>query len=134
MTIDPRSDRPVFRQVADHLRDDIVSGRLGPGAALPSEGRVGQQYGIGREAVRQAFAILRAEGLIVTERGTGSHVRIPPQRSPLRLKRGERATARMPTEPERRGLDIYEGIPILEIHRTDGTIHALPGDTTEIIG
>lgn len=122
----------MYRQLADRLRDDITSGRLGPGAALPSESHIGQQYGVGREVVRQAFAILRAEGLIVTERGTGSRVRMAPQRNSVRLKRGDRAIARMPTEPERRSMDIHEGVPILEIHRADGTVDALPSDATEI--
>ena len=29
--VDPASDRPVFRQISDHLRDLITSGKLAPG-------------------------------------------------------------------------------------------------------
>lgn len=133
MTIDPKGDRPVYRQLADLLRADIVSGRLGPGSGLPSENHIGQQHGLGREAVRQAFGILRAEGLIVTERGTGSRVRELPPRQELRLKRGDRALVRMPSDPERRALDIHEGVPLIEVHYADGSVEALPGDTTELV-
>jgi hypothetical protein len=35
--IDPTSDRPVYRQIADHLRQAIRNGQYGEGDALPSE-------------------------------------------------------------------------------------------------
>ena len=36
-SIDPTSDRPVYRQIADQLRQAIREGRYGEGDALPSE-------------------------------------------------------------------------------------------------
>lgn len=77
-TVDPTSDRPVFRQIADLLRDDIQSGRLAEGARLPSERDLMDAYGAARGTVRQAVALLRTEGLIHTEHGRGGFVRSRP--------------------------------------------------------
>lgn len=76
--IDPTSDRPVYRQIADHLREDITSGRLAEGDRLPSESQLMEQYGTARNTARDAIALLRAEGLIEVQHGRGAFVRRPP--------------------------------------------------------
>jgi GntR family transcriptional regulator len=77
--VDPASDRPVFRQISDHLRDLISSGRLEPGELLPSESQLVEHYGVTRTTARQALAVLKAEGLVVAEHGKGSYVRPRPK-------------------------------------------------------
>ncbi len=47
--INPRSGVAVYRQLADLLRDDILSGRLRPGQPLPSEVTLQQRYGLARQ-------------------------------------------------------------------------------------
>src|SRR3954452_23003373 len=113
--IDPSADRAVFRQLADLLRDQIESGELGPGEPLPSELRLAQEYGISRTTVRQAIAQLRTEGLVNVERPRGTFVRIPEPAQQIVLGHGERATARMPTDCERRAHRLAEGVPVLVI-------------------
>jgi GntR family transcriptional regulator len=76
--IDPTSDRPVFRQIADWLRSEISSGRLAPGAQLPSESELVGMFGTTRTTARQALGVLKSEGLIVSEHGRGAFVRRPP--------------------------------------------------------
>lgn len=71
--IDPRSDRPQYRQLADHLRDAISD--LQPGDALPAEPELMDTYQVSRPTVRQAVAVLRSEGLVVTTHGRGTFVR-----------------------------------------------------------
>jgi len=77
--VDPASDRPVFRQIADHLRGLISSGQLAPGEALPSESQLVGHYGVTRTTARVAVAVLKGEGLVVSEHGKGSYVRPRPQ-------------------------------------------------------
>ncbi|MGH8892650.1 MAG: GntR family transcriptional regulator [Actinomycetes bacterium] len=79
--IDPTSDRPVFRQLADLLREDVRSGRLVPGDRLPSETELMNRFRAARGTVRQAIAVLRTEGLIQVEHGRGAFVRL---RQPVR--------------------------------------------------
>ena len=53
--IDPTSDRPIYRQIADHLRAAILGGELGAGARLPSERALMETYEAARGTVRQAI-------------------------------------------------------------------------------
>jgi GntR family transcriptional regulator len=76
--LDPSSDRPVFRQISDHLREAISAGRLSEGDQLPSEAQLIEHYGITRMTARQALGVLKAEGLVVSEHGRGSFVRTRP--------------------------------------------------------
>lgn len=84
MALDPLDPRPPFRQIADRLREKILSGQLAPGDRLPSERELVETYGTAHATVRNALALLRSEGLIVTHRGKGAFVRLRPLR--LRLK------------------------------------------------
>ena len=77
--VDPASDRPVFRQISDHLRVMIAAGRLREGDQLPSEAQLVGHYGVTRTTARQALAVLQTEGLVVAEHGKGSYVRPRPK-------------------------------------------------------
>jgi DNA-binding GntR family transcriptional regulator len=119
--LDPRSDRALYRQLADILRGKIVSGELQPGSKLPSEMTLAQEYDLARPAVRNAIQLLRIEGLIVTERGYGTRVREAPEREQVRLELGQEAVCRMPTEAERLDLGLDQGVPVVDI---DGRLYA----------
>jgi GntR family transcriptional regulator len=77
--LDPTSDRAVFRQIADHLRRAIASGRVAEGDQLPSETQLGEHYGVSRMTARHALDVLLSEGLIVKEHGRGVFVRRRPR-------------------------------------------------------
>lgn len=77
-TVDTGSDRPVFQQIADQVRDEITRGRLGVGERLPSEAGLMDHYGVARMTIRQALGVLKAEGLVVAEHGRGVFVRPRP--------------------------------------------------------
>ncbi|RSN64211.1 GntR family transcriptional regulator [Actinomadura sp. WAC 06369] len=76
--VDPLSDRPVFKQIADHLRVAIESNGFPPGAKLPSESNLIAHYEVARMTVRNALQILQSEGLTVAEHGKGVFVRSRP--------------------------------------------------------
>jgi GntR family transcriptional regulator len=77
--VDPASDRPVFRQISDHLRDVISAGQLVQGDQLPSEAQLADHYGVTRTTAQKALGILKAEGLIVPQHGRGYYVRPRPK-------------------------------------------------------
>ena len=77
-TIDPASDRPVYKQIADHLRAAIARGRLREGEQLPSEARLMEHYGVARMTIRNALRLLQDEGLTTAEHGKGVYVRARP--------------------------------------------------------
>ena len=76
--VDEASDEPVFRQIAQDLREAIRSGRVAPGDQVPSESQLMERFGVARMTVRQALAELRSEGLLVAEQGRGVFVRKRP--------------------------------------------------------
>ena len=132
MPVDPYDHTPVYLQLAGLIREDIAAGRLAAGRMLPSESRLAQVHGIGRDAVRDALAELRSEGLIVTESGVGSKVREPVEREIVRLEPGDQAWVRMPTPAERRRLRILEGTPVIVVER-DGEQTVYVGDRTLLV-
>lgn len=63
------------QEIAANLREQIESGRLTGGEALPSESKLMGQYGYSRETVRAGVRALVEEGLVVTGQGQGKYVR-----------------------------------------------------------
>ncbi len=105
----------MYRQLADLLRAQIVSGALAPGANLPAEYRIAQEHGVSRETVRAALIELRSEGLVESIKGRGTRVRPPAERDQFSLQRGSVITMRMPTPDERRTHKIGAGIPVADV-------------------
>jgi GntR family transcriptional regulator len=75
--VDSRSDRPVYKQIADRLRSAINDGVYTPGDLLPSEHELAAKYGVARGTARQAIMLLRNEGLIDAVHGLGCFVHAP---------------------------------------------------------
>jgi GntR family transcriptional regulator len=69
--IDPMSGVPVYRQLADLLREQIASGELAPRTPLPSAKTLAQEHGIAIGTVTRAVDVLREEGLVRTIPGRG---------------------------------------------------------------
>ncbi|MEU5920890.1 GntR family transcriptional regulator [Streptomyces sp. NPDC047141] len=63
--------------VAADLRTQITSGHLEAGARLTSEPRLADQYKVSTPTLRNALALLQAEGLIEKIHGKGNYVRHP---------------------------------------------------------
>ena len=85
--------RGLTAQVVSRLTADITSGKLAPGARLPTEQEMIAATGVSRTVIREAVAALRADRLVVTRQGVGAfvadQVRLPyridfDERSPLR--------------------------------------------------
>ena len=70
----PRS-APRHVEIAEALRQEIRTAKLGPGSSLPSEAQLSARFSVSRGTVRHALAALRAEGLIVGGRGRAPVVR-----------------------------------------------------------
>ncbi len=64
----------MYHQLKELLRNDIESGRYGPGDRLPTEHELCTTYGLSRTPVGRALSELADEGLIVRHRRRGSFV------------------------------------------------------------
>ena len=72
--VDRTSPVPLYYQVAQKLRDQILSGTFDPGSEIPSERELQEEYNISRHTVRQAIDLLVSEGLVRREQGRGSYI------------------------------------------------------------
>lgn len=83
ITLVKDSVEPIYQQLARYFRQQIESGRLGPGDRLPPSRDLALQLGIGRISVVNAYAQLQAEGLVAAHPGRGTYVigAQPPSRS-----------------------------------------------------
>ncbi|GAA4983461.1 GntR family transcriptional regulator [Yinghuangia aomiensis] len=118
MGIDPTDPRPPSRQIADELREQIVSGDLEPGQPLPSESSLVATYGTSPTTARQAVRLLKEEGLVVSERGRGVFVKKQPPTIHMgshRFSRKTRAEGKAAFEAEIEAQGRRWGQEILEL-------------------
>jgi GntR family transcriptional regulator / MocR family aminotransferase len=67
-------DHPLYRDVYQRLRAEILAGRLVAGARLPSSRTLAQQLGVARGTVEVAFQMLSGEGYTVAAGARGTRV------------------------------------------------------------
>ena len=67
--------RNIHGTTLDRLGEAIVSGRYPPGASIPPEPLLCDEYGVSRTVVREAVKSLVAKGLLVTGPKVGTRVR-----------------------------------------------------------
>lgn len=99
---DKRSSSNLAERIMARLGADIRGGRLAPGDRLPTEQELTTSMGVSRTVVREAVAALRADGLVVTRRGSGAYVAPNPTASPFRI-------------PARREPTLGEVVEIMEL-------------------
>ena len=66
--------KSVVDQVVDGIISEIIDGRLTPGSKLPTEMELCQQFGAGRNSVREAVKKLQAYGILYIKRADGTFV------------------------------------------------------------
>ena len=74
LTLKGASRLPMHRQLYDELREAVLTGRLAPGARLPSTRALAQELGVSRNTVMNAFDQLLAEGYLEGKVGSGTYV------------------------------------------------------------
>ena len=70
-----RRYEPLWMSVAHGLIDRVVSGTYPPGAIIPTEVKLGDEFGVSRTVVREAIRVLADKGLLEIHRGLGTVVR-----------------------------------------------------------
>lgn len=63
-----------YRQVAAVLRERVESQTYPVGSQLPTEVLLIEEFGVARDTVRRAIALLAEDGLVVTSHGRGTFV------------------------------------------------------------
>ncbi len=74
LELDRGSVVPVYRQIYERFRDQILAGALPEGARLPPERTLAERTSVNRSTVVHAYRDLAADGLIEQRVGSGSRV------------------------------------------------------------
>jgi GntR family transcriptional regulator len=75
--IDRNISVPAYQQVADHIKSQILGGKLVRGGRLPPESELINGSNLSRVTVRKGLEILENEGLVERKQGLGTFVRNP---------------------------------------------------------
>jgi GntR family phosphonate transport system transcriptional regulator len=78
-----QSALPIYVQIANDLRRKIQQGVYQVGDKLPSQKELGSSLGVNRHTIRQAFDVLKDEGLLRVDRGLGAFIADAPIRYPI---------------------------------------------------
>ncbi|GGN55997.1 transcriptional regulator [Actinoplanes lobatus] len=113
---------PVHHRIADSIRAEIVSGRLGPNDAVPSAGELAAKWNCSVGSARAALDVLTNEGRIVGGRGRRKRVRPPVRRIRLTVDfTQQQKNLVLRPEEERAAVGTAEltaGVPIDRTHFT----------------
>ena len=72
-----RRERPLYREIADAIRQDLLQGRLKPGDRLPPQRDLAFRLGVTTGTVTRAYSEAEKQGLLSGEVGRGSYLRAP---------------------------------------------------------
>ncbi len=124
--------RPLYLQMKEALTQRLAAGDWSPGALLPSETALAQEYGVSQGTIRKALDSMATERLLVRHQGRGTEVaRHSLERSLFQFFHiyGEDGERRLPTsevlecargrarQDEAAALDLRRGVPVVRISR-----------------
>lgn len=105
---------PLYKQIQDDIRQQIVSDRLRAGDMVPSEKTLAAQYNVSQITSKNALNGLVEEGLLVRYRGKGTFVRNTAEQMPQAARDDEGVVSvalilpTMKTKVDQRLLDALE--------------------------
>ena len=85
--VDAGSGVPIYRQLVQQVRRDVMLGRLRPGDQLPSVNEVVDSLSVNPNTVVKAFGELEHQGLVVRRQGVGTFVAASPSMTSLTVRR-----------------------------------------------
>ena len=74
MSIDFKSTKGIFQQIADNLCHQILEGKLPPGERIPSVRDLAVEFEVNRNTLLRTYSILEDASIIVNKRGIGFFV------------------------------------------------------------
>jgi GntR family transcriptional regulator len=74
LKIEFNSSAPIYMQIIDEIKHEIVSGEREPGSKVEPVRDMAQSMGVNPNTVQRAFAQLEREGLMHTERTSGRYI------------------------------------------------------------
>jgi GntR family transcriptional regulator len=111
LNVDLSSEVPIYQQLRDRIVEAIADGVLTQGSPLPATRALAADFGINFHTVNKAYDLLRQQGLIRLNRGTGAVVTATAVDPPFRTEWAARARTLLAEA-------IAKGLPADEILAT----------------
>jgi GntR family transcriptional regulator/MocR family aminotransferase len=142
IALDRTREKPLYQQIQEFLRNEIITGALPEGTQLPSSRKLAHDLGVNRITVNNAYAELEAEGLVYSRLGSGTYVAATPvNRTKLRGMTGPSGnwpvwqqalarSSRLPTSQESERIGIEHDLPdeVIAFSRGIGAKELYPVD------
>jgi GntR family transcriptional regulator len=85
--VDSTSPTPIYAQLDRSIRAAIATGVLQPGAQLPTVRQLAVDLAVNANTVARVYAQLERDGILETQRGVGTFVRVSPSPQAARAHR-----------------------------------------------
>ncbi|MEE9372905.1 MAG: GntR family transcriptional regulator [Saprospiraceae bacterium] len=100
-------NRPIFKQIADYILDNVVSGQWKEGERLASVREMATEIEVNPNTVARTYNILNEMGIIYNQRGIGYFIADKAQKKATELRRQEFINNEIP--------EIFRKMDLLEI-------------------
>jgi GntR family transcriptional regulator, transcriptional repressor for pyruvate dehydrogenase complex len=118
-----RARTNLAEDIADELRQMILSGQFGPGQLLPSQKELASRFGVGVSTVREAIQTLMAVGLLHSHPGKGTWVGEDAQTGMINPQTVRSRLGKL------KATSLYEARAVIEVALTEfAATRALPED------
>lgn len=74
MTWELSSDRPIYSQIIDKIKTDIISGKYPASSKIPSVRELATEASVNPNTMQKALAELEKEGLLFSQRTSGRYI------------------------------------------------------------
>ncbi|EHJ55932.1 hypothetical protein HMPREF9318_00553 [Streptococcus urinalis FB127-CNA-2] len=108
---------PIYSQIAQHIKLQIISQEIKAGQQLPTVRELAETAGVNPNTMQRAFSELEREGIVYSQRTSGRFV--TDDQSLISQKRHELAKEELKTFVEtmnQMGFETEEIIPALELY------------------
>ena len=86
--LDFRSGTPIYTQIVEQVRQQVLSGELKPGDQLPTVRALALELRVNFNTVARAYRLLDEAGIISTQQGRGTYIlEVPPPERTDKLRR-----------------------------------------------
>ena len=121
ISIDLRSDIPIYIQIVEQVRQQLNNGVLQPGDQLPTVRTMASELRINFNTVSRAYRLLDEAGIISTQQGRGTYIlEIPPPETTriMKIEALVELTQRYLKQVEKLGYSTDDAIK--QIHKQTG--------------
>jgi GntR family transcriptional regulator len=133
--LDFRSGLPIYLQIIEQVKQQVMSGALQPGDQLPTVRALAQELRVNFNTIARAYRMLDEAGIISTQQGRGTYILdVPPPEVTESIRKNalEDLTQRYINDAGQLGISPDELIQILkdQVEQRSSTDHPTESQTT----